>query len=400
MAQQTADDIEEYNALTSVLSSFYEYGNWARRTFLIPRRLKWESLSREEHELLPWFEDHLNYLENCILQNEIFTKNLATTIAGNWQVSTDPTSWHNCKVSDLDKVKSVLNQFVREWSEEGIEERDVSFNKILKECVALYPDLQQRPNLKVLVPGAGLGRLVFEFVKLGFQTQGNEFSYHMLLASNFILNHSYVAHHHNIYPHIHKFSNHAKRINQIRPVSIPDSDPHDINRMSNEGSGIQYDELMSMCAGSFIDLYGPSNLNISETYSGDKSAADFRKLNENNFQIIATCFFLDTATNIIDYLKTIHHSLDPQGYWINFGPFLWHFEDDDSITNEVNKDNQMKPTPLKGLELTREDLIELVKKCGFKFLKYENNIETTYASSKDSLGGYRYECDYWLCQKV
>lgn len=41
----------------------------------------------------------------------------------------------------------------------------------------------------VLLPGAGLGRLCVEVAGLGLQAQGNEFSYHMLLASSFMLNH-------------------------------------------------------------------------------------------------------------------------------------------------------------------------------------------------------------------
>ncbi len=35
---------------------------------------------------------------------------------------------------------------------------------------------------RVLVPGAGLARLCVEVAALGFEAQGNEFSYFMLLA--------------------------------------------------------------------------------------------------------------------------------------------------------------------------------------------------------------------------
>ena len=62
-----------------------------------------------------------------------------------------------------------------------------------------------RRNLRVLVPGAGLGRLAYDVATLGyllpslihvaftvdvlgFACQGNEFSHYMLLASYFILN--------------------------------------------------------------------------------------------------------------------------------------------------------------------------------------------------------------------
>lgn len=42
---------------------------------------------------------------------------------------------------------------------------------------------------RVLVPGCGLSRLLFEVVERGYGGQGNEFSYQMLLVSNYMLNH-------------------------------------------------------------------------------------------------------------------------------------------------------------------------------------------------------------------
>jgi len=43
-------------------------------------------------------------------------------------------------------------------------------------------------EIKILVPGAGLGRLTYELACLGYSCEGNEFSYFMLIASNFVLN--------------------------------------------------------------------------------------------------------------------------------------------------------------------------------------------------------------------
>lgn len=45
-----------------------------------------------------------------------------------------------------------------------------------------------RTQIRVLVPGAGLGRLAWEIAARGYTCQGNEFSLFMLFASNFILN--------------------------------------------------------------------------------------------------------------------------------------------------------------------------------------------------------------------
>ena len=56
----------------------------------------------------------------------------------------------------------------------------------------LHGPLVRSNKVRVLCPGAGLGRLVFEVVCRGYACQGNEFSYFMLFVSNFILN-MYVA---------------------------------------------------------------------------------------------------------------------------------------------------------------------------------------------------------------
>ena len=52
----------------------------------------------------------------------------------------------------------------------------------------IYTIFSKTEDVRVLVPGAGLGRLAFEIARLGYSCQGNEFSYFMLITSNFILN--------------------------------------------------------------------------------------------------------------------------------------------------------------------------------------------------------------------
>lgn len=49
----------------------------------------------------------------------------------------------------------------------------------------LHSDLSE---VKVLVPGAGLGRLAWEIACLGYSCQGNEWSFFMLFSSNYVLN--------------------------------------------------------------------------------------------------------------------------------------------------------------------------------------------------------------------
>ena len=92
---------------------------------------------------------------------------------------------------------------MRDWSDVGKDERDMCYAPILKELENLYPSdkavddsgidrtctsAADRSNVKILVPGAGLGRLAYDIARGGFECQGNEFSLYMLFGSNYVLN--------------------------------------------------------------------------------------------------------------------------------------------------------------------------------------------------------------------
>ncbi|CCH44472.1 hypothetical protein BN7_4036 [Wickerhamomyces ciferrii] len=366
------------------------------KEILSPKRLKWNSLTPEEQSYLSWFPKYIESLEHCIKLNGDFTRNLALTVANDWGASSDPSTWSKSNYNDYDKVKSILKQMIREWSDEGEDERNVSMNRILKYLETKYPRVIERQHIKILIPGSGLGRLNFELVKRGFWCQGNEFSYHMLLASNFLLNHSYTKNHYSIYPMIHNFSNQQNKLFQTRPIYLPDlHNKTELLELQTKYPEIQVGELMSIASGSFTDLYGPNDLSISEHYSQDPQASEFRKSNENQFDIVITQFFLDTSSNIIEYLKTLNHTLKPNGTWINFGPLLWHFEEIDDVYEIKHADGTIKPSPVKGLELSRDDLIELCKNW-FDFNHHETGIESGYSSDPKALGGWKYKCEYWI----
>jgi hypothetical protein len=44
----------------------------------------------------------------------------------------------------------------------------------------------------------------------------------------------------------------------------------------------------------------------------------------NHYDAVVTCFFIDTAINILEYLLIIDHILKPGGLWINVGPLHYH----------------------------------------------------------------------------
>ena len=63
-----------------------------------------------------------------------------------------------------------------------------------------------------------------------------------------------------------------------------------------------------MCAGDFVEVYGAPD-------------------QAGRWNAVATCFFIDTAHNVVEYLEIIARCLRPGGVWVNFGPLLFHWAD-------------------------------------------------------------------------
>ncbi len=110
------------------------------------------------------------------------------------------------------------------------------------------PFKESGERVSILHPGCGMGRLVFDFALDGYKSQGNEFTYFMLLASNFILNQTKKKEQYEVYPFIHCFSNLKTEDQAFMKVKIPDVCPNEVMTGDKE-----YD--FSMVAGEFVDVY-------------------------------------------------------------------------------------------------------------------------------------------------
>ena len=124
---------------------------------------------------------------------------------------------------DIEKVQSTMKQFVRDWSEDGEPERNMCYKPILDEIEKIYGHLNiaQRNAIKILVPGAGLGRLAYEMASRGYVCQGNEFSLYMLIASNYVLNRCKNKNSCTVYPWVHQYTNNLSHEDQIKSVTFP-----------------------------------------------------------------------------------------------------------------------------------------------------------------------------------
>jgi hypothetical protein len=104
-------------------------------------------------------------------------------------------------------------------------ERAQCYAPILQELQRCFPHRSQESPPSCLVPGAGLGRLACEISRLGFITQGNEFSYYMLMCSSFILNQTQAPLEWTLHPWIHSNCNSLTDEDQLRAVQFPDLHP-------------------------------------------------------------------------------------------------------------------------------------------------------------------------------
>ncbi|XP_057754065.1 uncharacterized protein LOC130973518 [Arachis stenosperma] len=278
-------------------------------------------------------------------------------ISSSCQQWLEPSLQLNVPLVDVDKVRCIIRNIVRDWAAEGKKERDQCYKPILEELNHLFPNRCKESPPACLVPGAGLGRLALEISCLGFVSQGNEFSYYMMICSSFILNHSQTVDEWTIYPWIHSNCNSVSDNDQLRPVSLPDIHP--------ASAGIT--EGFSMCGGDFVEVYSDS----SQVGAWDA---------------VVTCFFIDTAHNIVEYIEIISQILKDGGVWINFGPLLYHFADMYGQEDEMS------------IELSLEDVKRVALHYGFEFEK-ETTIETTYTTNPRSMMQNRYFAAFWTMRK-
>ena len=71
------------------------------------------------------------------------------------------------KVAEKVSVSQALKHVVRDWTVSGVVEREEAYACIAQTMSQLFPDRDSSVGIKVLLPGAGLGRLGHEVAKLG-----------------------------------------------------------------------------------------------------------------------------------------------------------------------------------------------------------------------------------------
>ncbi|CAJ2508263.1 Uu.00g094490.m01.CDS01 [Anthostomella pinea] len=389
----TIEDPEEIRVIFCALDSFSQYAKTAhlncthlrRQAFYALPQAHWQMLAKPPFSYL----DTLDRVDDAIEQNAELARIIVKfglrsfgMVSGE-EEPTMPEEWTGiAKYNDLDKARSTLRQFYRDWSAEGAVERDACYGPIYEALEAektRYPD---RGPLKVLVPGAGLGRLVFDLCRKGYMSEGNEISYHQLLASSYILNSAERAGQHTIHPWIHSFSNHRSRENQSKGYAVPDIHPS-TTLAATVGVG-----SMQMCAADFLCLYG------DDAHRGAYDA-------------VACVFFLDTAPNLVRYLDVIYRCLRPGGVLVNVGPLLWHWENHiaghqhgyDGDDGDYDESNSLGIADPGSFELTDDEVMALVERMGFVVEVRQTGIHAPYVQDANSMLQTVYRASYWVARK-
>ncbi|KIY62554.1 N2227-domain-containing protein [Cylindrobasidium torrendii FP15055 ss-10] len=251
----------------------------------------------------------------------------------------DLSEWPQARVNnaDLNRVREVLRHFVRDWSSDGVDERQALFRPILD---ALKPHAGRGKS--VLVPGSGLGRLAWEISQLGFNTTAVEISAYMTLAMRLILQPTTSLNAYTIHPYAHGFSHQKSNANTFRSVQFPDVLP----RLSGD---------FKLVEGDFLEQ-------------------------EGKWDFIVTAFFIDTAPNVFATLEHIHTLLAPNGLWVNLGPLLWH-------------------TGTAKVQLSLEEVMATVREIGFEMLDGPRTVPCEYTADPEAMMRWVYQAETWTARK-
>ncbi|KAF8074079.1 N2227-like protein-domain-containing protein [Lyophyllum atratum] len=314
----------------------------------------------------------LKRLQNVTDLNATITDSIAELAVKEFSVG-ETYSGHG----DLGRVRESLKHFVRDWSEEGAQEREKIFRPILHVLGAMNPD--ERQGKRVLVPGSGLGRLAWEISQLGFDTTANELSFFMNLAFRFLLSPETTTStdEHTLRPYSHWFSHQRSNDSLFRAIRFPDAVPR-------LGPNFHLAET------DFLKLLPPHPTppDTPKTFAWSKSQAD--EPLQAGYDYIVTLFFIDTSLNVMATMEHIYTLLRPGGTWINMGPLLW------------TSGGQAK------LELSLDEVISAAEEIGFVVqdgdadagdLNARRTVECEYTGDLNAMMRWIYKAEFWVATK-
>jgi len=225
---------------------------------------------------------------------------------------------------DHTQLTQAMKHLVRDYSTEGAAERKRTFGLIQGWLAQEFPE-GGREGVTVLLPGCGVGGLLWEVAAMGFEAVGVEWSFWMNIMQHFVssagpvpivdteleVNGDEHKGQHTIYPYIDWWSHHVTNSNMTRPLHFPHSSAPLPPAIPPPSSSDKIHPLVDTHPAHRVFLYESDFTNIHPPFSPPL------------YTCIITLFFLDTAQSLPTYLRKIHDYLLPGGVWINLGPLLY-----------------------------------------------------------------------------
>lgn len=248
------------------------------------------------------------------------------------------------------RVVESICHYARDWTVKPCQEIDPLLKYIKKQC----SDLNSSQTLAI-VPGSGLGRVAHTLAsEMKFSSvHAVEYSWLMVLMNEFIYS-KYPSSKLNVYPYLHTYSNHMSLMDQIRPVEIEHS--------------VTIPQSLNIHHGDFTKFDITKHLKITESPQN---------------LVLVTCFFLDTAENLIEYLQAINRI--SEGFkgkvrWINVGP--------------------LKFGTAAKIEVSNEELKMLIENIGWKFTDEQKPKLLGYLTDTEGLWQGYYNVTMWTAEKL
>ena len=229
--------------------------------------------------------------------------------------------------SSYNDAVQVLTHLYRDWTVEGQEVRRKTYGPILQAVARLLP---RAGGGKILVPGAGLGRLAFELAVGGqHHVTALDISPVMVTASasvlglvlssssSFFSTGEEAAAVFSFYPFLHDpLLNQRSHARRFHAVTFPDVGAlQQVQQATRRRGERRRKEPSSSSSSSFpslaLELGDFVQLAAQPTWAASQDA-------------VVTCFFIDTGHNVLSYLASIHRLLKEGGVWINLGPLNYH----------------------------------------------------------------------------
>ncbi|WZH47290.1 N2227-like protein-domain-containing protein [Fusarium acuminatum] len=351
-----------------LLDALYGYSRYYERQKVELDRVEglYKHVSKAQRSLLEHqvqYSKKFSRIEGLLKKNQELCDNIVQHAMEFYEIGQDEFQKHvktleaSGKLADKISVSQALKHYVRDWTETGESERRETFSCLMKSLNGLFPERDGAAPVKVLVPGAGLGRLGHDIARLGgFDVTINEWSMYMNIAYRFI-EANRARNSHSFHPFVDGWSHHATEEDMTRELIFPDTS---INSTS-----------VVLAEGDFTTAFT------------DKAGF---------FDVVVTYFFIDTARNLMSYLDTIKKVLKPSGHWINLGPLLYG------------------TGPF--VQLSLEEIVQVTEVMGFEYLDTEEScgpltfpgrkvrsMEAVYGFDDKALTKSAYNAQFWVARR-